>query len=245
MGYASVDSDRVGCVIWNLGLNIALPTLVLIFAGDQLGWPPWLVLVVALVGPLGYGIWELVSKKKVNHVSVLGVVSVVATGGIGLLQLDAGWVAIKEAALPLVLGAVVLGSAFTRWPVVKTFLFDAEILDVPAIEQAIVERGNEDALARRLRLATFGIAASFVLSAVLNYFLARYLVHSPSGTEAFNEELGQLTAWSFPVIAVPSMAITLAVMAWLLQGLRSLTGMTMDELVGEGGDEDGDEEDEE
>jgi hypothetical protein len=57
-------------------------------------------------------------------------------------------------------------------------------------------------------------------------------VRSPSGTEAFNAELGQLTAWSFPVIALPSMAITLGVMAWLLRGIGRLTGLTLDEIVG-------------
>jgi intracellular septation protein A len=225
-------------MLWNLGFNIVVPTLILLFAGDQLGWPPWLVLVVALLGPLGYGIYELVTARKVNHVSVLGLVSVLATGGIGLLRIDAGWVAIKEAALPLVLGSVVLGSTFTRWPVVKTFLFDAEVLDVPRIEAAILEKGAEVDLERLMRVATFWIAGSFVLSAVLNYVLASYLVRSESGTAEFNAEIGQLTAWSFPVIVVPSMAITLGVMAWLLKGLQRITGLDLDDLVGDGRDDD-------
>lgn len=225
-------------MIWNLGLNIAAPTVVLIFAGDWLGWPPWLVLVVALIGPLSYGTYELVTARKVNHVSVLGVISALGTGGIGLLQLDAGWVAIKEAAVPSILGLVVLGSAFTRHPVVKTFLFDAQILDVPRIEEAVEDRGTRDDLQRLLRISTFWIAASFVVSAVLNYGLATWLVRSPSGTEAFNAELGQMTAWSFPVIVVPSMAITLGVMAWLLKGLQTVTGLDLDALTGEDGDED-------
>lgn len=231
-------------MIWNLGLNIVAPTLVLLFAGDWLGWPPWLVLVVALVGPLGYGTYELITARKVNHVSVLGLVSALGTGGIGLLQLDAGWVAIKEAALPTVLGLVVLGSAFTRQPVVKTFLFDANVLDVDRIEESVKEKGTEADLARLLKIATFWIAASFVVSAVLNYGLASYLVRSESGTEAFNAELGQMTAWSFPVIVVPSMAITLGVMAWLLKGLQRVTGLDLDALTGEGGDEAGDDDEE-
>lgn len=224
-------------MLWNLGFNIVVPTLILLFAGDQLGWEPWLVLVVALLGPLGYGTYELVAARKVNHVSVLGLVSVLATGGIGLLRIDAGWVAIKEAALPLVLGAVVLGSTFTRWPVVKTFMFDADVLDVARIESAVAERQAEDDLERLMRIATGWIAASFVVSAVLNYGLASYLVRSESGTAAFNTEIGQLTAWSFPVIVVPSMAITLAVMAWLLKGLQRVTGLDLDDIVGDAKDD--------
>ena len=223
-------------MLWNLGFNIVLPTLILLFAGDQFGWEPWLVLVVALLGPIGYGSYELVVARKVNHVSVLGLVSVLATGGIGLLKIDAGWVAVKEAALPLVLGAVVLGSVFTRWPVVKTFLFDAQVLDVPRIEKAVAERRAEAGLERLMRVATFWIAGSFVLSAILNYALASYLVRSESGSAAFNAEIGKLTAWSFPVIVVPSMAITLGVMAWLLKGLQRVTGLDLDDLVGDAAD---------
>lgn len=229
-------------MIWNLGLNIAVPTVVLLYGGSQLGWPPWLVLVVALLGPLAYGGYELVTARKVNHVSVLGLISVLATGGIGLFRIDAGWVAIKEAALPLALGLIVIASAFTRWPVVKTFLFDADILDRERIDAAIETRGTAADLKRRMTWSTVGLGCSFFLSAVLNYVLATWIIKSPSGSEAFNEELGQLTAWSFPIIAVPSMLITLAVMAWLLQGLRAYTGLSLDALMGED-DEDDDEDD--
>ncbi len=228
-------------MLWNLGFNIALPTVVLIWGGSTLGWPPPVVLVVALLGPLAYGGWELATARTVNHVSILGVISVLATGGIGLLELDAGWVAVKEAAVPLVLGAIVVISAFTRWPVVKTFLFDADILDVPRIEEALEHRGGREALAADLKRATLGVSVSFLLSAILNYGLATWIVRSPTGTVAFNEELGRLTAWSFPVIAVPSALIMLAVMAWLLQRLRAHTGLSLEAMMGE---EEDDEEDE-
>ncbi len=216
-----------------LVLNLVLPTVVLIWGGDWLGLPPWAVLVVGLLGPLGYGLWALAVARKVDHVSVLGVVSVLLTGGVGLLGLDAGWIAVKEAAIPLIFGVILLVSALTPWPVVQTLLLDAELLDVARIHARIAERGEERAFAGLLRGATWAMAGSFAVSAGLNYALASYLVRSPSGTEAFNQEIGQLTAWSFPVVAVPSLAIALAVMAWLLRGLTRITGLTLDELVGE------------
>jgi intracellular septation protein A len=225
-------------MLWNLGFNIALPTLVLIQAGSLFGWSPSVVLVVALLGPLGYGGFELATKRKVNHVSVLGLVSVLLTGGIGLLELDKGWIAVKEAAVPSLLGVGVLVSAFTPWPVVKTFLFNAEVLDVPRIEQALNDNDTVQACNTLLKRGTIAIAGSFVVSAVLNYFLAAYIVVSEAGTEAFNTELGQLTAWSVPVIVVPSMVITLGVMYWLMKGLSSLTGMDIEELVTPKGDHD-------
>ncbi len=70
-----------------------------------------------------------------------------------------------------------------------------------------------------------------MLSAVGNYALARYLVVSPAGTPAFNEELGRLTALSFPVLMVPMMLG----MAWVLKGvldaLEELSGKEVDELL--------------
>lgn len=219
-------------MILNLGLNLILPTLLLLWGGEWLGLPPWLVLVLALLGPLGFGSYELLIKRKVNHVSILGVISVVLTGGIGLLQLDAGWIAVKEAAVPLVFGAILLISAFTPWPVLQTLLLDAEILDVPRVDAALEARQTRPDFTRAIRLATFGLSASFVLSAVAGYALAAWIVHSPSGSEAFNQELGQLTAWSFPVIGLPSMVFSGLVMWWMLRRLGALTGLTLDEMVG-------------
>lgn len=216
----------------SLLLNLVLPALLLIWGGELLGLEPWWVLVLALLGPVGMGTWELVVARKVNHVSVLGTVSVLLTGGIGLLELDAGWIAFKEAAVPLVLGLILLVSAFTPWPVLKILLLDAELLDVERIESRVAERGAAADFTRLIRAGTYLFAASFALSAGLGYGLAVALVHSPSGTQAFNEELGRMTAWSFPVVALPSMVISVAALWWLLGGLRRITGLSLDELFG-------------
>jgi len=42
--------------------------------------------------------------------------------------------------------------------------------------------------------ASWILAGSFLLSAVLNYFLAVYLLTADPGTQAFNEQLGKMTA---------------------------------------------------
>jgi len=53
--------------------------------------------VVALLFPIGYGIWDWSKEKKINIFSALGLISVLLTGGIGLFELPTQWVAIKEA----------------------------------------------------------------------------------------------------------------------------------------------------
>ena len=79
--------------------------------------------------------------------------------------------------------------------------------------------------------ASYLLTLSFLLSAVLNYFLARYLLKSPSGTEAFNAELAKMHLWNWPVIVLPSMAMMMYALWRLLKGLERLTGLTLDEIL--------------
>ena len=79
-------------------------------------------------------------------------------------------------------------------------------------------------------MASWLLAGSFFLSAVLNFVLARIIVRSPAGTVAFNEELGRMTALSYPVIALPSMAVMMIALWYLLKSIRSLTHMDLEEI---------------
>jgi hypothetical protein len=75
------------------------------------------------------------------------------------------------------------------------------------------------------------LAGTFFFSAVANYLLARWVVQSPAGSEAFNQELGRLTLLSYPVIALPSMAMMIALMFWLAREAKSLTGLELNEML--------------
>jgi len=74
------------------------------------------------------------------------------------------------------------------------------------------------------------LVASFLLSAGLNYALARYLLISPPGTPEFNAELGRMHVLSWPVIVLPSMAVMMLAFWKLIKGLTQLTGLTTDEI---------------
>jgi hypothetical protein len=167
----------------------------------------------------------------VNWLSVLGVVSTLLTGGIGLLKLDAQWLAVKEAAVPALIGIVILGSVWTKSPLIRLLVFNAQIFDVDRVHAALAARGNESAFEAQLRTGTVLLAGTFFFSAVANYVLARWIVHSPAGTEAFNQELGRLTLLSYPVIAVPSMLMMMALMFWLARGAKALTGLDLGEML--------------
>jgi len=93
------------------------------------------------------------------------------------------------------------------------------------------EGGTEAAFENRLQAGTVMLAGTFLFSSVMNYLLARWVVTSPAGTEAFNAELGRMTLLSYPVIALPGMAMTLAVLYYVIHGARQLTGLTLGEML--------------
>lgn len=82
----------------DLLVSILIPSIILMkLSGPQeLGASG--ALIIALAFPLGWGMFELLKYRKFNFIALLGLISVLLTGGIGLLQLDPQWLAVKEAA---------------------------------------------------------------------------------------------------------------------------------------------------
>ena len=215
----------------DLLVSIVIPSFVLMkFSGeDDLGAAN--ALILALAFPLGWGLYELIKYKKFNFMAIIGIVSVLLTGGIGLLQLDLKWLAIKEAAIPFVLGLAVLGSTFTRYPLIKTLLYNPKILDVEQIQKKLDVRGNSGAFEGRLLNATYLLSGTFCFSALMNYLLAKWVVTSPTGSVAFNEELGRMTLLSYPVIAIPSMIMMMAIFYYLWRTIHGMTGLSLEEIL--------------
>lgn len=215
----------------DLLVSIIIPSVILMkFSGDQhLGSVN--ALLIGLAFPLGWGLFELVRYRKKNFIAVLGLISVGLTGGIGLLELDAFWLAIKEAAIPAIIGLAVLASTRTKYPLVRTLLYNPRVLDIEKIHYTLAEKGHIEEFDNRLLKASYFFAGTFLFSSIMNYVLARWIVVSPSGTQAFNEELGKMTLVSYPMIAIPSMVMMLLIFYYLWRTIRRLTGYTLDEVV--------------
>lgn len=215
----------------DLLVSIIIPSIILMkLSGDDYLGSTW-ALLVGLAFPLGWGLFELIKYRKKNFIAVLGVISVGLTGGIGLMEIDARWLAVKEAAVPLVIGLAVLISTRTKYPLVRTLLYNPNVLDVDKIQRSLQERGCEDEFEDRLMKASYFFAGTFLFSAIMNYVLARWIVTSPSGTQAFNEELGRMTLVSYPMIAIPSMVMMIAIFFYLWRTIRRLTGHTLEEVI--------------
>ena len=210
-----------------LMITLVIPSLILMKLSDTEDLGAVNALLLALAFPLFWGARDLLTRQKLNLFAALGVVSILLTGGIGLLQLDTQWLAIKEAAIPGVIGLAVAISAYTRSPLVRVLLYTPALMDVERIQNRLAERGNHADFESRLKIATWMLAGSFLFSSVMNYFLATWIVVSPTGTPAFNEELGRLTLLSYPMIALPSMLIMMAALYYLARSIRELAGLKL------------------
>jgi hypothetical protein len=218
-------------VLLSLGINIAIPAVILMKFSGEGALGPVGGLVVALAFPLTYGLVDFARRREWNVVSILGFVSVLLTGGIGLLQLDPKWIAVKEAAVPAVIGIAVVLSLRTRFPIVRTFLYNDKIIRTHDVDAALERRGTRRAFDRTLVNASWMLAASFFVSSVLNFVLAKLIVKSQPGTTAFNEELGRMTALSYPVIVVPSMIIMIAALWYLFHRIKQLTDLDLEQIL--------------
>jgi hypothetical protein len=215
----------------DLLVSLVIPSVILMkYSGaEDLG--PTNALIIALAFPLGWGLYELVRYRHFNFIALLGLISVMLTGGIGLLQLDPQWLAVKEAAIPGLIGIGVLLSTYTRYPLVRTLVYNPKIFNIDIIRQRLEDSGSISTFDTRLQNATYLLSSTFVFSAAMNYILARTIVTSPAGSAAFNEELGQMTLLSYPVIAIPSTLMMMGILYYLWRTINGLTGLKLEEAL--------------
>lgn len=215
----------------NLVCTIAVPALILskLSAPERLG--PQLALVIALAFPLGYGVWDFVQRRKFNFVAGIGFASTLLTGGFGLAQLDGIWFAVKEASVPLAIGLMVMLSMKSRNPLVREFVYNDQVINVPKVDAALAAHGARPAFERLLARAGWLVVASFLISAALNFVLARWLLTAPAGTPEFNAQLGKMQLWSWPVIALPSTAMMMFALFRLFGGIKRLTGLELEDIL--------------
>lgn len=228
---SGTTKPKQGGFFSNLIFNIILPVMIMskLSGDDMLG--PLYSIAVALAFPVGYGLWEMRQFKKLNAFSVLGVVSVLLTGGISLLQLDPKYIAIKEAAIPGLIGLAVIISQKSHKSVVKLILFNDQIFQLDRVHRSLAEHNNETIFEQKMTIVTYLVASSFFVSSGLNYVLAKIVLKSAPGTTAFAEELGRMTALSYPVIVIPSMIVLGFAMWFLFSQLKKLTHLPLEDLM--------------
>lgn len=220
--------------LWNLLFNIVIPVLIMTKLNGSEGrfalGPMW-SLVVALCFPLGYGIYHFIGSKQVNFISILGFISVLLTGVFGLLELNPLMIAIKEASIPLIIAIILFISIKMDKNVVSSLFFNDEIIDMERVNTALDANNKKEEYNQIFKKSSYWIVASFILSSVLNFTLARIILQSQPGTEEYTAEIGKLTGLSFPIIAVPCTIILVIVMFYIFKQITKLTNIPFEELL--------------
>lgn len=217
--------------------NILIPVLIL-NKGHKYGLDAQLSLLIALSFPLFFSAKSLIQAKKIDFISLLGLMNVLISGVLTLLALEGIWFAVKEAAFPLLIGAFVLGSSFTQKPFFQSLFLNPTTFDIDRVESQLNSEEKKQEFFRLMLNLTRWLSLSFLLSAVLNFALA-YKIFTPlashlSETEKqqmLNEQLSQMTLYSLGVILVPSMIFLAALLFYAFKKITALTGLKTDELL--------------
>lgn len=215
----------------DLIVSLLIPSFILMKMSGPEDLGPTYALIVALSFPISWGLYELFRFRHFNFIALLGLISVLLTGGIGLFKLDTQWLAIKEAAIPGVIGLGVFFSTFTRYPLVKTFIYSPKIFNVDIIRDRLDANNNNPIFEKRLQNANFLLSGTFLFSSIVNYVLAVVIVTSPAGTPEFNEQLGQMNLLSYPVIALPSTVMMMGILYFIWRTINGLTGLSFEEVI--------------
>ena len=220
-------------MLLNLLLTVVLPSLVLtkLSSPERLG--PTFAFWLALSLPLTMGIWELIQNRKASFFAGFGLLNVGLTGGLGFLEMDGFWFAVKEAVIPLTLGIGTLISMRTQTPLVRNLLLNENIINLERIRSQLDISGRHKEFENLINRSSVLFACSFFLSGILNFALARVVLKSPTGSPEFNSELGEMTALSFPVIALPVLIFTGLIFWHLFDGISKITQLKKEEILRE------------
>lgn len=221
----------------SLAFNIILPVAILNYS-SRIFPNPVISLCVALSFPVGYGLIDYINNNKhKNILSIVGTVNTLLTGGFALLTLEGVWFAVKEAAIPFLIGLWVLFSSFTKkplmkWVVNKSSMFRKEVIAFQLDSQS--KKTHYEAL---LKKSTLYLSCCFFFSAVLNFILAmrifknEKLLSDVDQQNLLNEQIADMTWISFLVIGLPLAVISGWTLWWFINCLKKLTGLSLEQIV--------------
>ncbi len=213
----------------NLIINIILPTIILMKLSKQdlLGQKNALILALAL--PFIYGTVEYIKERKHNLFSILGLVSIALTGSIGLFQLSREWMIVKETAIPLIIGLVLIIAEKLDRSIIKILFL--QIFQYDNINERFKSLNLDNQFEKLVKKSSYYVGSTFFVSAFLNYALAEYILVGEPGSEEFVASLGKMTGLSFPVITLPSMILLSTIFFILIAKIKKTTGLKLEEII--------------
>jgi hypothetical protein len=215
---------------------VIAPSAVLQWCSEAHRLGPFWALVVASLLPLGWGLWCWVRYQGMSFFSVFGLLAIVVTGGLGLLNLDAFWFGVKEVSF-----TVLLALAFPlshRWgprPVVKSLVMQPQLINERAIEASILNADMRAAYDGLLLRASWGFAVGLFVSSGVNFALAMWLLGGQTpGSEGYVKAIGTLNWVGTLGIGLPLIGAMLWVLVRFIHGVERLTGLERYDFLGPG-----------
>ena len=235
----------------NVLLSVLAPVLILDHCSTsgpgllELG-TTW-AMAVALTLPLGCSVWMFLEKRKVDPVTLFGLMGTILTGvvtvyantgeGTAIRPDTPWWYASKEALIAILLGGAMLVTARRRDSMLRLFIYSDSIFDIPRIERTVQEKQQVQTYNKLLWKASAFTAGSLFCSAAANFCLSLYfLLPVLQQTEEkqvleYNYAVSSMTWWGYLVIGVPLMITLILVMRYLLRKLGEITGLDRDRLM--------------
>lgn len=223
----------------NIFANILIPVFIL----NKTSWFPgdnkalW-ALIVALAFPMAYGLWDLIQNSKINYFSLFGLLSTLITGLLALFQLGGIWFAIKEAALPALLGIGTYFTSISGKPFFRDFIISSGLLQINKINEKAEERQKEEEVQKAFVASNNLFSVSFFISAILNFALAIYIFSPISSelsaaekSEVLNSQVSQMIWAGMLVIGLPMVFFLMFTVLKLLKDLEKITGLNKEELT--------------
>jgi hypothetical protein len=193
-----------------------------------------IVFFIALIFPVIYFFYDLLNRKNINLISILGFINILLTGGIGIFGarfgLSKNWFILKEGMLPILIGLMLIIMSKFRQSSFKNILLNKVLFDNDKISISIKEDMRYE-FEYIVRKAGYHLIAGFFISSIIQFGLAFLIVVSNPGESSFNKEVSTMTWVSYVAVLLPTMLIVGKGYLGLISGIEKITGLKKEEFL--------------
>jgi hypothetical protein len=193
-----------------------------------------IVFFIALICPVIYFFYDLLNRKNINLISILGFINILLTGGIGIFGakfgLSKNWFILKEGLLPIIIGLVLTIMSKYRQSSFNRILLNEVLFDNDKIRNSIKEDMQYE-FKYIVRKAGYYLIAGFFISSIIQFTLASLIVVSSPGEPSFNQEVSTMTWVSYIAVLLPTMVIVGKGYLGLITGIEKITSLKKNEFL--------------
>tara|TARA_B100001250_G_C19741418_1_gene763247 strand:- start:155 stop:910 length:756 start_codon:yes stop_codon:yes gene_type:complete len=193
-----------------------------------------IVFFIALICPVIYFFYDLINRKNINLISILGFINILLTGGIGIFGakygLSKNWFIFKEGMLPIIIGLVLIIMSKYRQNSFNNILLNEVLFDNDKIRISIKEDMQYE-FEYIIKKAGYYLIGGFFISSIIQFTLAYLIVVSSPGEPSFNKEVSTMTWVSYIAVLLPTMLIVGKGYLGLISGIEKVTSLKKEEFL--------------